>query len=39
MSGATPPQMAEALQVSIRTVTNHRHALVHRLRQVALAAA
>lgn len=39
MSGATPPQMAEALQVSVRTVTNHRHALVHRLRQVALTAA
>jgi len=39
LSGATPPQMAEALQVSVRTVTNHRHALVHRLRQVALAAA
>jgi ATP/maltotriose-dependent transcriptional regulator MalT len=39
MSGATPPQMAEALQVSVRTVTNHRHALVHRLRQAALVAA
>lgn len=39
MSGATPPQMAEQMKVSIRTVTNHRHALVHRLRQVALAAA
>ena len=39
MAGATPPQMAEELQVSIRTVTNHRHALVHRLRQVALVAA
>lgn len=39
MSGATPPQMAEELKVSIRTVTNHRQALVHRLRQVALAAA
>lgn len=39
MSGATPPQMAEQMKVSIRTVTNHRHALVHRLREVALAAA
>jgi DNA-binding NarL/FixJ family response regulator len=28
-------EMAEVMQVSVRTVANHRDALVHRLRQTA----
>jgi len=35
LDGATTPQIAAALEVSVRTVGNHRDALVHRLRCTA----
>lgn len=35
VDGAPMAEMAEVMQVSVRTVANHRDALVHRLRQVA----
>lgn len=38
VSGRPISEVASALEVSVRTVTNHRAAMVHRLRQVALAA-
>lgn len=36
--GCTPAEMAERLRVSVRTVRNRRDAVVHRLREAALAA-
>ncbi len=36
--GCTPAEMAEQLSISVRTVRNHRDAVVHRLREAALAA-
>lgn len=38
VSGRPITDVASELEVSVRTVTNHRSAMVHRLRQVALAA-
>jgi DNA-directed RNA polymerase specialized sigma24 family protein len=38
VSGLPMADVAAALDVSVRTVTNHRNAMVHRLRQVAFAA-
>lgn len=35
LDGATPPQIAHEMEVSVRTVANHRDALVHRLRRTA----
>ncbi|MEN9645922.1 MAG: hypothetical protein RL238_2591 [Actinomycetota bacterium] len=35
LSGATPPQIAAAMEVSVRTVGHRREALVHRLRRTA----
>jgi DNA-binding CsgD family transcriptional regulator len=35
VDGAPMAEMAEVMQVSVRTVANHRDALVHRLRQTA----
>ena len=35
LDGATTPQIADAMEVSVRTVTNHRDVLVHRLRRTA----
>lgn len=35
LDGATPPQIAHEMEVSVRTVTNLRDALVHRLRRTA----
>ena len=35
LDGATPPQIADEMKVSVRTVANHRDALVHRLRRTA----
>ncbi len=37
-SGCSPAEMAERLHISVRTVRNHRDAVVHRLREAALAA-
>lgn len=37
-SGCTPAEMAEKLSISVRTVRNHRDAVVHRLREAAMAA-
>ena len=36
--GCSPAEMAEQLSISVRTVRNHRDAVVHRLREAALAA-
>ena len=36
--GCSPAEMAEQLSISVRTVLNHRDAVVHRLRQAAMAA-
>lgn len=36
--GCSPTEMAERLSVSVRTVRNHRDAVVHRLREAVLAA-
>jgi len=36
--GCTPAEMAEQLSISVRTVRNHRDAVVHRLREAAMAA-
>jgi hypothetical protein len=38
MSGRPITEVASELDVSVRTVNNHRNAMVHRLRQVAFAA-
>lgn len=37
-SGCSATEMAERLKISVRTVRNHRDAVVHRLREAALAA-
>lgn len=37
-SGCTPVEMAERLNISVRTVRNHRDSVVHRLREAARAA-
>jgi len=36
--GCTPAEMAQRLHISVRTVRNHRDAVVHRLREAAFAA-
>jgi FixJ family two-component response regulator len=36
--GRSPHEVASALQISVRTMRNHRDAVVHRLRVAALAA-